>query len=112
MPPKVNSLLEAPYLRGSLQHYVKGGQRDAFDWLPNDPFRATLQISGMKSGYSAKYVTLVSPAGDGREFPMFVVDLIDAVATLPVIRNGIMDGRWWVRKRGANYGLAIASMSD
>jgi hypothetical protein len=107
MPAKTNSLDKAPYTKnGSLLHWVP---RDHNVWYPNDPFHAALKVQGMKSGYSAKYLILSSPnSEDTREFPMFVTDLADAVANIPEIRNGIMVARWIVRKRGANYGVALA----
>jgi hypothetical protein len=113
MPARKNTLREAPYTTGgSLMHYVapfKKREGDGVVWLPNDPFHATFSIKRMQSGYSAKYVLLESPnSNDEREFPMFVTDLIDAVASLPAIYGGILTGRWMVRKRGQNYGVALA----
>jgi len=107
MPAKTNALKKAPYTKyGSLLHWV-GSTHDI--WYPNDPFHAALQVVGMKSGYSAKYLVLRTPnSDDNREFPMFVADLVDVVATLPRIENGILVGRWQVRKRGQNYGVALA----
>ena len=107
MPAKTNSLTRVPYTRnGSLLHYV---DKSHDIWYPNEPFHAALKVDHMKSGYSAKYLVLRSPnSDDPRTFPMFVVDLVDVVATLPEIRDGILVGRWKVRKRGANYGLALA----
>jgi hypothetical protein len=108
MPAKTNSLTKAPYTKnGSLLHYVQGAHNV---WYPNEPFTASLKITGMKSGYSAKDLMLESADPlDDRTFPMFVVDLVDVVCTLRDIRNGVLHGRWMVRKRGANYGLALAS---
>ena len=107
MPAKTNSLKKAPYTKnGSLLHWVPGSHDI---WYPNDPFHAALQISGMMSGYSAKYLILRTPnSDDPRTFPMFVTDLADAVANIPLIEHGIMHGRWMVRKRGQNYGVALA----
>jgi hypothetical protein len=111
MPAKTNSLKKAPYTKnGSLSHWVSS-THDV--WYPNEPFHAALRVFGMKSGYSAKYVMLQTPNSDDlRTFPMFVTDLIDAVASLPLIENGIMQGRWIVRKRGQNYGVALAPEED
>lgn len=108
MPAKTNSLTKAPYdENGSLLHWV-GYSHDI--WHPNDPFHATLQVVSMRSGYSAKYLILQSPNNDSdrRTYPMFVADLVDVVAATPLIRNGIIQARWIVRKRGQNYGIAIA----
>lgn len=107
MPAKTNSLKKAPYTKnGSLLHWVSSSHDI---WYPNDPFHAALQVFGMKSGYSAKYLMLRTPnSDDPRTFPMFVTDLADAVASIPLIEHGIMQGRWMVRKRGQNYGVALA----
>jgi hypothetical protein len=107
VPAKTNPLTKAPYTKnGSLLHWV-GSSHDV--WYANEPFRAALQISGMMSGYSAKYLILRAPnSDDPRTFPMFVTDLVDAVSHIPLIEHGIMHGRWIVRKRGQNYGLALA----
>jgi hypothetical protein len=107
MPAKTNSLTKVPYTRnGSLPHWVNEHHNV---WYPNEPFHAALQITGTESGYSAKYVMLrTANSDDPRTFPMFVTDLVDAVANIPLIENGIMHGRWMVRKRGQNYGVALA----
>lgn len=106
MPAKTNSLKKAPYTgNGSLLHWVSSSH-DV--WHPNEPFHASLEIYDMQSGYSAKYLMLRSRDNHARTYPMFVTDLADAVRNIPVIRDGILTARWIVRKRGQNYGLALA----
>lgn len=106
MPAKTNSLAQAPYdSNGSLLHWVGPSHNT---WHPNEPFHASLKVVGMRSGYSAKYLILQSPNNDRRTYPMFVADLVDVVASVPLIRDGIISARWIVRKRGQNYGLTIA----
>ena len=116
------SLTHAPFTTGgSLHHYVAcrsaedHAQEDEYArcinvvWLPNDPFIATLEITHMTRGYSAKYVNWMSPhADDDRVYPMFVTDLLDLMRNVDRIERGIVTTRWKVRKRGQNYGLCAA----
>lgn len=78
-------------------------------WRDNLPFHATLQVDHTISGRSAKYVIWKNAYAplDRRTYPMFVTDLLD-VARFGIQPGGIVSGRWIVRKRGQNYGLAIA----
>lgn len=110
MPPKKISLKEAPYhADGSLMHWAGYGTMSTAQWKPNDPFHATLRLSAMRSGYSAKYVIWkpLDPA-DTRSFPMFIADLLDVVQSAKCIENGVISARWMVRKRGQNFGLVLA----
>lgn len=119
MPAKKITLLEAPFDRfGSLLHWAEprysagryGGMSETVTWRPNEPFHATLRLDSTRSGRSAKYVIWVSPNGsvDPRTFPMFVTDLVDTIQHAKQIDHGIISARWIVRKRGQNYGLALA----
>src|ERR1044072_488931 len=72
-------------------------------WLPNEPFSATLTITGFSRGRSSAKFYFES-AGNLR-FPMFMTDMVDLVRTAK-IDKGVVSGRWIVRKRGANYGIA------
>jgi len=106
MADKKITLLKAPYdSDGNLAHYAGDGYM--IRWRNNEPFHATLSIDGARSGRSAKYVILSSPQGgpDTPMFPMFVTELIETMRLCPLIRHGIIDGRWIVCKRGRNYGL-------
>lgn len=123
MPALTNKLTHAPFTPGgSLQHYTTCRQAHGVlvdpdnpwccrttVWLPNDPFHATLQISHMNRGRSAKYVTWMSPqADDDRTYPMFIADLLDLIQNADRIERGMLSARWMVRKRGQNYGLCLA----
>jgi hypothetical protein len=97
---------EAPYdPNGNLEHYPT--HRTV--WRPNEPFKATLQIETSISGRSAKYLIWVD--ADGRRWPMFVTDCIDLMRRADVLK-GVAEGTWVVRKRGANYGLRLATAKD
>lgn len=94
---------------GNLMHYAKQGDgwHSAHEWRPNTPFDADLTIESMRSGRSAKYLILTD--SDGREFPMFVTDLIDALRTAEGVRDGRFGSRrWMVAKRGTNFGVKVA----
>lgn len=107
-----STVTEVPYDKyGSLLHYPKG----SFRWRPNDVFHATLRIYETLSGRSAKYFIWTPPdpqlddlSNPFPTFPMFAAEMVDLLQRSPVIRNGIVSARWIVRKRGANYGIALA----
>lgn len=110
---------EAPFTAGgSLQHYPertfmrydpvtsRNVYEDPYFRAP-EPFEATLTIQpGVMAGRSAKYLMLA--ADDGRTFPMFVADLLDMALRAGVPTGGRITGRWVVRKRGQNFGIALA----
>jgi hypothetical protein len=103
----VTSVTEVPYdADGNLLHYASPWSRP--EMRPNVPFRAVLQITGMESGRSAKYVMLADR--DGHTYPMFVTDLLDLLARSGAgVKAGITGTEMWiVRKRGQNYGVALA----
>ncbi|GAA0719330.1 hypothetical protein Drose_05655 [Dactylosporangium roseum] len=103
----MTSVTDVPYdADGNLLHYADRWQ-DA-QWRANEPFLAVMALDGMRSGRSAKYVLLNDSSG--RSYPMFVADLLDLLRRS---NTGIRDGRteaetWIVRKRGRNYGVALA----
>lgn len=111
--PRTNSLKAYPVsANGGLLHYPRqewnGVRYVDGPTLPNDPFHATLRLTGMESGRSAKYVMWAAVSEtDGRTWPMFVADLLDLLQH-GTVTGGVASGRWQVRKRGANYGLARA----
>ncbi len=84
------------------------GERTGPEWRPNAPFRNVLRMTGMHSGRSAKYVELTDR--DGYRYPMFVTDLLDLLERSGSgVRAGWTGSEVWiVRKRGRNYGLALA----
>ncbi|WP_155375787.1 hypothetical protein [Catellatospora vulcania] len=99
--------------QGNLEHYPSrihvwgkvehdGGQlwSDA-----NEPFAATLTLVSGNRGRSAAY--FLWRDGAGRTYPMFMSDLVD-VLMVKLVDRGVVNGRWQVRKRGQNYGLALA----
>jgi hypothetical protein len=101
-----NGLGFAPYDHaGNLMHFPSDFYEAAVTWATNDPFEVWLTIESVRSGRSAKYVVWTSPLG--RQFPMFVTDLVDMIKRGSV-SGGRCKGPWMVRKRGMNYGLVLA----
>lgn len=83
---------------GNLMHTV--GEDDVPDWRPNDPFIAEMVIDWMEPGASIKRVLLLrETGGDQRCFPMFVDDLLDLLR-MSTVRNGVVTGKWRVKKTG------------
>lgn len=101
----MTSVTEVPYdADGNLLHFAdRWAVPDR--WVPNEPFRACLEVEGTVSGRSAKY--LIWRGTDGRRFPMFVADLVDLLRRTDVTM-GVVEATWIVRKRGQNYGVALA----
>lgn len=111
MPAK-SKVTEAPYTdSGSLMHYVETRYGQQPNWLPNDPFTATLWLVETRRGRSAAY--FIWRAGDGREYPMFISDMLQLVKSGVTIRpGGAVSTRWVVTKRGSNYGIRHAGTEE
>lgn len=128
MPAK-SKVTEAPYTEnGSLMHfpedsrdypdarrtddgYVWGEPRIVKpDWRPNVPFAATLHLAETRRGRSAAY--FIWRDDDGREFPMFISDMLLLVQSGVAIAGGAVSTRWMVTKRGANYGIRHAAAQE
>ncbi|WP_221328991.1 hypothetical protein [Actinoplanes sp. L3-i22] len=119
MVTRKSSVVEVPYdERGNLLFYVEGPRGHSYldddvHWVaytmrPNVAFDATLTLDSMRSGRSAKY--LVWRDADGHHFPMFISDLT-TMLPLVTVRLGVVSGTWIVRKKGQNFGIALASGS-
>ena len=82
------------------------GMRDlAWEMRPIVPFKARLTLQGSVRGRSAAFFLWHDEAG--REFPMFMKDMLDLLLA-EVVERGAVEGTWTVRKRGSNYGIAMA----
>lgn len=100
----MTSVTEVPFdVDGNLLHYADPWMKPVM--RPNEPFKACLEVEGTVSGRSAKY--LIWRATDGRRFPMFVADCVDLMRRTDVTM-GVVEATWIVRKRGQNYGVALA----
>ena len=109
------TVAEVPYdQHGNLMFWVDG--QSAYSYLgegyvpytmrPNAAFAATLTLDSMRSGRSAKY--LVWRDLDDHHYPMFISDLT-AMLPLVTVHRGVVSGTWFVRKKGQNFGIALAS---
>lgn len=84
------------------------------EWRDNEPFHATLEISHMNRGRSAKYLTLKPLAEplDPRTYPMFIVDFVALARTGLIQKGGIISGRWIACGRGQNFGLRLTKEGE
>lgn len=99
---KTNTLKRFPVSTGGqLMHYPWGDPT----WVDNDPIFLTLTLQGTERGRSAAYFVWTDPMG--RRWPMFLTDMVDLLRTEDV-KLGKVSAMWQVRKRGANYGIALA----
>lgn len=129
MPAK-SKVTEAPYTEnGDLMHFPENSYdySDAVrletgygwevpprtvtpDWRPNVPFAKTLRLVETRRGRSAAY--FIWHDEDGREFPMFISDMLGLVQSGVAIAGGTVTTRWMVTKRGANYGIRHAAAEE
>lgn len=84
---------------GNLLHYQYG----VCQLVDNYQFGTTLVLRDMAVGRSAKYLIWEDTAG--RQYPMFVSCLLNAIKAGAVIKEGRMTGSFTFRKRGQNYGI-------
>lgn len=116
---KKNSLTEAPYqkrltyridgvefnepqfVRWELASYVQYGE---YEWRPNKPFTASLEMEGFGRGRSSTVFNWVDPA-TGTMYPMFVSSLAVLLKSEVLIHGKTDLIPWIVVKKGANYGV-------
>ena len=120
---KRNPALKVPYSpNGNLLHHpgYRNGEPDdqgdptypsVGEWRDNTPFEATLKYQGTERGRSAAYFKWVDQ--DGRQWPMFITDIGRMIQlALKLQDGGKVSGRWFVVKRGQNYGITPAPAED
>lgn len=76
-----------------------------YDWRPVEPFPAVMRLVGSSRGRSS--ATFEWEDDKGQTWPMFMTDMVDLIRR-GEISEGTATGVWTVRKRGTNYGLALA----
>lgn len=105
----VNNLAKFPISKRRLEllHYPL----DVSDteWVDNEPTMLTLHVLETVRGRSAAYFMWVDSVG--RNWPMFLTDLADVLRHCE-IRGGKVSAMWKVRKRGQNYGIALAEVPE
>lgn len=83
------------------------------EWRDNEPFRATLVLTGIERGRSAARFTWAGTGGHtGNTFPMFMTDVADLMMHPDGVANAVASGWWIVVKRGQNYGIRRLHPND
>lgn len=73
-------------------------------WDSNVRFEAHMEVTGMYSGRSAKGACVIDK-NTGKEYHMFMTDLIKALRALTVDKGVFPVMEWEACKRGMNYGI-------
>lgn len=121
---KRNPDLKVPYCpQGNLMHHpgnptlAEGSDtemvyREVGEWRGNEPFEATLRLTGTERGRSAAFFRW-EDVETGRVWPMFITDVSQLIhLAVHIEPGGVISGKWFVVKRGQNYGLAMASPTE
>ena len=103
---KRNAELPVPFsISGNLMHDPHTKDDVIGSWRPNHTFEATLKYVGTERGRSAAFFRW-QDVTTGVVYPMFITDvgrlLLQARKVAP---GGVVSGRWFVVKRGKNYGI-------
>lgn len=113
---KRNPTLKTPWAEHRLLHhpgtrkFVEGEETypDVLEWRDNDEFKATLKLLGTERGRSAAFFRWEVVDGDlpkGTRLPMFITDVGHVLMNGLAESGGVATGRWFVVKRGQNYGV-------
>lgn len=108
-----------PYREGSLLEWTgyevdttsaAGGWSAPDEWRDNVPVEMVLQLAGIERGRSAARFVWTQ-LSNGATFPMFMIDMAELVMMngQRIEAGGLVLGKWIVKKRGANYGIALLS---
>lgn len=112
---------KAPYgPKGDLQHYPQrwwtgnfgSGERELHepDWRTPQPMRAVLVYDGYVRGQSAAYFVWRHHI-TGTRYPMFMTDFDEMLRTRTIPQQGV-HAIWIECKRGANYGIRVATTAE
>lgn len=97
---------KVPFRNGALLHYADVNYSGrSVEWRDNVPFDLAITLDHHSRGRSAAYY--IWRADDGREFPMFMKEMIEVMQEVGVRKGGKVSARWKVIKRGQNYGLKL-----
>lgn len=78
---------------------------DVGEWRGNDVFEATLKFRGTERGRSAAFFRWEN-LDTHQHYPMFISDVGRMITQgMTLGRGGVVSGRWFVVKRGGNYGI-------
>lgn len=89
---------------GNQLHYPDSWGANGCAWRQNEEFEDTLTYQGYRRGRSAAYFEFRRKSG--AKVTMFLKDFESAI---PKMVRGKIGGRWTFCKRGANYGVQLAS---
>lgn len=103
---KRNPELPVPFaINGDLLHDPNSKESTVGAWRPNRAFEATIRLKGTKRGRSAAFFQWEN-VETGAIYPMFITDVGHLLMQgQKVAPGGVASGRWFVVKRGANYGI-------
>ncbi len=107
----ITTTREAPFDQsGNLMHYARPGSwPHAEQWRVVEPWRAVMRVDeGVTSGRSAKYVHVVD-SGSHR-WPLFITDLVKLLRARAIDHGRVQtcaNDRWYVAKRGQNFGVSL-----
>lgn len=107
---KRNATLRTPWsVTGStLLHYPDRNLHPDMQWRDNDVFAVKLKMLGTERGRSAAFFRWEVQEGDlpaGTLLPMFITDVGHVIMHgMPQV-GGVIEGQFFVVKRGQNYGI-------
>ncbi len=79
------------------------------EWVPNEPFVATLTIRELERGRSAARFWFTDE--EGTWYPFFGQGLVDMLSAVN-LEHGTVTATWIAVKRGANYGIELLPTED
>lgn len=114
---KRNSTLMTPWsANGSmLLHYPDKGLHPNMQWRENNIFDVRIKMLGTERGRSAAFFRWEVQSGDlpeGTLLPMFMTDVGHIIMQGLPQPGGIVEGKFFVVKRGQNYGITPAPVAD
>lgn len=112
-----NATLRTPWsANGSmLLHYPDRNLHPNMDWRENEPFNVKIKMLGTERGRSAAYFRWEVQEGDlpaGTLLPMFITDVGHVIMQGLPRPGGVIDGAFFVVKRGQNYGITPVPPAD
>jgi len=111
---KRNPDLETPWNATGLLHSPRKvmAHEAQPEWRGNEPFWARLKLLGTErvvGGSAAFYRWQIEAADDkdmvGQVLPMFLTDMGHLITQGVRSQGGVVEGTWFVVKRGSNYGI-------
>lgn len=85
---------------------------DVQEWRDNEPFEAVIQFKGTERGRSAAFFRWEN-VDTGQMYPMFISDIGHMIMQgTRFEEGGTIRGRWYVVKRGQNYGIRLEDPTE